>query len=149
MSGSTGLGGLCKGGHDAGDGCSGRYLVDGVPIGNCVVCGREANRARKASQRKARAKLAKEQGWDDGKYYGTPCRRRHDGERYVLDGGCVQCDCERRRARRDPSKDKVRKKTENRIRAQKEFSYPDLKHERGEVFDRRSELLKLRKGISR
>lgn len=151
----TGLGSLCKEGHNSDGGYSLRYLIDGLPIGNCVQCGREANARRKEKQRAKRKKLAIKQGRDDGKYEGPVCRKGHGGkksERYILDGSCVECDCERRRHRRsrpkNRKKDLARKHVENRERAMHGFDI-DLALERAKTFELESQRRQLLRMIKK
>jgi Zn ribbon nucleic-acid-binding protein len=117
----TGLGNLCKRGHDHENGQSLRYIhKSGKPIGNCVECGRENGEQDRDRQHKVRKYKAVEQGRFDNKYVGSPCRLGHL-ERYVLDGSCVECETERRRKRaKDPDRlpiEKARKDRDNEKRS--------------------------------
>ncbi len=147
----TAPGTLCKAGHDDGSGYSTRYLVRGQPIGNCVMCGRVSNRTHRARQRQARQELSESQGHLDGKYEGAPCQRGHlcrKGHtlRYVRDGGCVECDCARRLriARTNEDKEKSRKSSQNKARAQRGFTGARAT-ERGKSFELESKRRQLHK----
>lgn len=130
-----------------------RYLhgVRRTPTGNCVECGRENGAKDRRGQTKARARKAREQGRSDGKYVGTRCREGHVGERYVIDGSCVECETARRRARaQDPDRrpiERARKRQDNLNRALQEFDEA-FHPERQRIFElesRRRNLIKLTK----
>ena len=115
------LGKLCKREHDHADtGMSMRYIhKSGKPIGNCVVCGRENGNKDRDRQIKVRRMKALDQGRFDEKYRGNPCQDGHV-LRYVVDGSCVSCDTERRRALAAPPEKREKRaltRTDNTARS--------------------------------
>ena len=83
---------------------------------------------------------------------GTPCTEDHTGERYVIDGSCVDCETARRRVRaQDPDRrpvERARKTRDNLKRALNEFE-EELHPERQRIFELESRRRNLNKLVNR